>query len=404
MTMENADKAPAARGIPPAAHSGAIPWVRLRSAASGPQLYKRMIAEADPKAKAGDIVAVYDKTGAPYGAALYNPKSLIGLRLLQRGLEGFDAEAFFTEKIARAVELRRGLLRLDDTTQAYRLVHDNGDGLPGLVVDRYADRVVLEFYSLGMFHQAARIERGFKAHFPEAKFVHRASQHAQTMEGFRLKPAAPSRVRVRENGVLFEIELSAGRKTGFFCDQRENRLAFASFAAGRKTVDVCAYTGGFGLYAAKAGASEVTCVELDPEACEAARRNSNINQARLEIVCVDAFPYLRQAAANKRRWGLAVVDPYKLIASREGYQEGRKKYVDLNRLAFSVLDPGGVLLTCSCSGMLSWEEFQQCVRTAAGSAGRRVQIFRKSGAAADHPFAADHPEGEYLKVLWCRVL
>ncbi|MEK9144697.1 MAG: class I SAM-dependent methyltransferase, partial [Elusimicrobiota bacterium] len=278
--MENGDKAPAARGVPPAAHTGAIPWVRLRSAASGPQLYKRMIAEADPKAKAGDIVAVYDKTGAPYGAALYNPKSLIGLRLLQRGLEGFDAEAFFTEKLARAVELRRGLLRLDDTTQAYRLVHDNGDGLPGLVVDRYADRIVLEFYSLGMFHQAARIERGFKAHFPEAKFVHRASQHAQTMEGFRLKPAAPSRVRVRENGVLFEIELSAGRKTGFFCDQRENRLAFASFAAGRKTVDVCAYIGGFGLYAAKAGASEVACVELDPEACEAVRRNSNINQAR----------------------------------------------------------------------------------------------------------------------------
>ena len=134
------------------------------------------------------------------------------------------------------------------------------------------------------------------------------------------------------------------------------------------------------------------------------RRNSNINQARLEIVCVDAFPYLRQAAANKRRWGLAVVDPYKLIANREGYQEGRKKYVDLNRLAFSVLEPGGVLLTCSCSGMLSWEEFQQCVRTAAGSAGRRVQIFRKTGAAADHPFAADHPEGEYLKALWCRVL
>ncbi len=391
-------------GVPPAAHTGAIPWVRLRSAASGPQLYKRMIAEADPKARAGDIVAVYDKTGAPYGAALYNPKSLIGLRLLQRGLEGFDPEAFFTEKIARAVDLRRGLLRLDDTTQAYRLVHDNGDGLPGLVVDRYADRIVLEFYSLGMFHQAARIERGLKAHFPEAKFVHRASQHAQTMEGFRLKPAPPSRVRVRENGVLFEIELSAGRKTGFFCDQRENRLAFASFAAGRKTVDVCAYTGGFGLYAAKAGASEVACVELDPEACEAVRRNSNINQARLEIVCVDAFPYLRQAAANKRRWGLAVVDPYKLIANREGYQEGRKKYVDLNRLAFSVLEPGGVLLTCSCSGMLSWEEFQQCVRTAAGSAGRRVQIFRKTGAAADHPFAADHPEGEYLKALWCRVL
>src|SRR5581483_8929073 len=142
---------------PPSAYPGPLPWIKLRSASSGPQLYKRMLGEVDPKTKPGDVVAVFDKAGAPYGAALYNPKSLIALRLLHRGLDGFDVESFFAERIAQAVEFRRRTLELDERTNAYRLVHDNGDGLPGLVVDRYGDFIVLEFYSLGMFRQADRL-------------------------------------------------------------------------------------------------------------------------------------------------------------------------------------------------------------------------------------------------------
>ena len=152
------DARPQFRGRP-AKHELPIPWVRLRSAGSGHQLYKRMIGETDAKAKAGDLVAVYDRADAPYGVALYNPRSLIALRLLTRGIGAFDAETFFAERIATAAQFRRDTLGLDRSTEAYRLVHDNGDGLPGLVVDRYGDCVVLEFYSLGMFKQAARIER-----------------------------------------------------------------------------------------------------------------------------------------------------------------------------------------------------------------------------------------------------
>lgn len=390
---------------PPAAHSSSLPWARLRSATAGPQAFRRMIDAVDPKARPGDLVAVYDKAGNPYGAALYNPKSLISLRLITRELSGFEAEAFFTERIARAVELRRSVLGLDRTSDAYRLVHDHGDGLPGLVVDRYGDHLVLEFYSLGMFRQAERLERLFEKHYPGAKFIHRASSHSEKMEGFSLKEAPPLRVRIEENGVLFEADLTGGYKTGFFCDQRENRLALAELARGRKVLDLFSYTGGFGLYAKKLGqAAEVTCVELDPEASAQARRNANINQLRLDTVCVDAFPYLRQAAANQRLWDLVILDPYKLIATREGFSLGRKKYLDLNRLVLGAVEPGGFLLTCSCSGLLSWEEFQQIVRAAAGSARRRLQILRKSGAGPDHPVAADYPEGEYLKALWCRVL
>ncbi|HVE14588.1 MAG TPA: class I SAM-dependent rRNA methyltransferase [Elusimicrobiota bacterium] len=395
--MEAAKRAPAGHGME-------YPWVRLRSAASGNNLYKRMIAEVDDKARAGDVVMVYDKSDAPFGLALYNPRSLISLRLISRGKPDKNLEELLGERVDRAVELRRGVLGLDASANAYRLIHDQGDGFPGLTADRYGDWIVLEFYTLGMFHQAARLERLFKKHFPEARFIHRASSHTEKMEGFRVKPQPEAQVRIEENGVLFEANLAAGYKTGFFCDQRDNRLAFSRLTKGRSVLDVCAYTGGFGLYAKKlGGAGEVTCVELDPEACARIEKNSKLNSAPVEAVTVDAFPYMRQAQANKRRWGAVVLDPYKLIASRETYGEGRGKYIDLNRLALGLVEPGGVFVTCSCSGMLQWDEFQQILRTAAGSAQRRVQILRKSGAGGDHPFAADHPEGEYLKVIWCRV-
>ncbi len=389
----------------PAGHSLPIPWARLRSAASGHQLYKRMLGEVDPKARPGDLIAVYDRSDAPYGVALYNPRSLIALRLLTRGIASFDADEFFDQRIATAAEFRRKTLDLDSRTDAYRLVHDNGDGLPGLVVDRYGDCVALEFYSLGMYKQAARIERAVKKQYPSARFFHRASPHTMSMEGFDLKPNMGTGTRVKENGVTFLVDPSTGYKTGFFTDQRDNRLAIVPFAKGKKVLDVCSYTGGFALYAKKlGGAEEVTAVELDPDAGELLKKNANANQVRIDTVTADAFPYLRQAKENKKSYGLVVLDPYKLIANREGYSLGRQKYIDLNRLGISLVEPGGILVTCSCSGMLTWEEFMQFVRTAAGSAGRRVQIFRKSGAGADHPWAADHPEGEYLKVLWCRVL
>jgi len=389
----------------PAAHSGPLPWVTLRSASATANIYKRMIAEASPQAKAGDLVAVYDKTGAPYGVALYNPRSLITLRLLTRELAGFDAEDFFSRRLARAVELRRELYKLDAQTDAYRLVYDQGDGMPGLVVDRYGDFLVLEFYSLAMFRQAERLERILHGHYPAARFIRRASDYTESMEGFQVGPQPRATTRIQEHGVIFEVDLAGGHKTGFFCDQRDNRLAVAALAAGRRVLDVCSYTGGFGLYAAKLGGpAATTCVELDPEACALLRKNARLNGVELETVCVDAFPYLRQMAANRQTYDLVVLDPYKMIASREGYQLGRQKYVDLNRLALGVVSEGGVLVTCSCSGMLCADDFQAALRTAAGSARRRVEILRKTGAGPDHPVAVDHPEGEYLKVIWCRVL
>ncbi|HAF94971.1 MAG: hypothetical protein A2021_08130 [Elusimicrobia bacterium GWF2_52_66] len=382
------------------------PKVKLSHAPAGPNAFRRMVDSCE-LAGPGDVVAVYDKHGSPYGLALYNPRSQIMLRIFTReNPETFNIDAFLKKQVAKAVSFRRDILNLERFSNAFRLAYDYGDGLPGLTADIYGEHIVLEFYSLGMYKLAPRLETAFREHFPKAIFHHRASSYTQEMEGFSLPPdvSAVHKARVNENGVLFDVSFSGGHKTGFFCDQRENRLYASSFAAGKKVIDICSYTGGFGVYAARlGGADSVTCVELDPEASELSKRNANINKVRVDAVCADAFTYMRQMLENKKRYGLVVLDPYKLVSNREEREKGIFKYKDFNRLALALVEEGGVFATCSCSGMVSMEEFSYIVRGAAANAGRRVQIFKKTGAGPDHPVAADYPEGEYLKCVWARV-
>jgi len=388
----------------PRTHTGTLPWIRLRSASSGPYVYKRMLGDVGPTATFGDLVAVYDKTDAPYGVGLYNPKSQIALRMLTRGRTDFSGESFFEERLGEAAALRRDLLKLDATTDAYRVVYGEGDGLSGLVVDKYADALGVEYYSLGMHRQRERILGALQKLYPGAAMVERASEHTQKMEGFRIKTENAPSVLIKENGVRFRVDLGGGHKTGFFCDQRDNRLALSTFTAGKTMLDVCSSTGGFGLYAKKLGGAEsVTAVDLDPEAVAMVGKNAGLNQVRIEAVCADAYPYLRQAGENKRAWDVVVTDPHKLISNKDEFAEGRQKYYDLSRLALGVVKKGGLYIACSCSGMLDWEGFSTIVRGAAVRAGVRLQLLRKSGAGADHPIAIDFPEGEYLKVFWFRV-
>lgn len=385
-----------------------LPKIWLSHAPAGPNAYRRMIAKTDRNAKQGDLVAVYDKNGRLYGVAIYNPKSQISVRILTReNLAEFTIEKYLDEKITRAVELRRDILKIFETSNAFRLIHDYADGLPGLTADYYNDNIVLEFYSIGMYRLADKIEAAFRRHFPNAKFHHRATAHTQEMEGFNL-PEQPDlgkgiRTKITENGVLFEVNLRAGFKTGFFCDQRDNRVFAASFAKDKTVLDLCSYTGGFGIYAAKAGAKAVTCVELDQGASAQCKRNANINQVRVDCVCGDAFMYMRQMIANKKQYDMVILDPYKLIASRDDYEYGLFKYRDFNRIALSLVKPGGIFITCSCSGLVDMKEFNWIVRGAGHAAGRKLQILRKSGAGGDHPVAAEYPEGEYLKCITCRV-
>jgi 23S rRNA (cytosine1962-C5)-methyltransferase len=401
---------------PPGAQS---PWVQLRSATLHPFIFQRMVRAADPAARPGDVVTVYDKAGVLFGHGLFNPQSQIAIRMLAYGETPID-EGFWRARLAQAVGLRRQL-GLDQVTDAYRVVHSEGDNLSGLIVERYADCLVFEIFALGMFQRwgefaalladelgpPTSLDRPYKAGPAWRTFV-RADAQIEAIEGFQVAAAqqdAPARLVIREHGVRYRVDIVGGHKTGFFCDQRDNRLRLARLCGGADVLDVCCYTGGFALCAKVAGgAASVTGVDLDEAAIELARENANLNQVRVDLVHADAFAYLRQMQANGRQFDVVVVDPPKLVTSRRDLEEGLAKHHDLNALAVQLVRPGGIMLTCSCSGLVSRSAFLETVRRAAQRAGRALQLFDQSGAAPDHPMLLDCPESAYLKVLWFRVL
>ena len=384
--------------------------VHLKYAAYGPFIYRRMVGRVDGRPADGDMVAVLDKRGQPFGTAFYSSRGQIALRMVTFGAAPPD-ESIVERRIARAVSLRRDLLRLDERSDAYRLVHAEGDGLSGLVADRFADWAVIELFSRAMFVRLPRLRAALAdaAGLDAARFVVRADDDIARIEGFRLggSPTGPDKpVAITENGVRFEADLAGGHKTGFFCDQRENRLALTELTPGRSVLDLCCYSGGFACYAAGPGkAADVTAVDIDEPALELARRNVWLNRAgdRVAIRQSDAFEFLRNARRDGRTWDVVVLDPPKFVPSRDEMDRGMRKYRDLNALAAGVLRPDGILLTCSCSGLVGEQAFVETLARAARSAGRTAQIFRISGAAADHPVQADAPESRYLTAVWARM-
>lgn len=393
---------------PPPQHAGPHPWVRLRSASAHPFIYKRMVSAADPAARSGDVVSVYDRNNRLFGHGFYHAKSQIAVRMLSHEAHPID-EAFFRERLARAVAWREKLFRGDPETNVYRLVHAEGDALSGLIVERYAEWIAIEVFSLGIYQRIGLIKQLLGELTGIRRFVVRADDRIEQIEGFHVPPelsdSVPPTLEIVESGIRFRVDLRGGHKTGFFADQRENRRRLAGLAAGADMLDVCCYTGGFGLYAKLLGkANAVTAVDLDEDAVELARKNANLNQVRIKHAHADAFGYLRQMQTSGQRYGIVVLDPPKFVSSRDEFAEGARKYADLNTLGMTVLEPGGLLLTCSCSGSVSRQPFLDIVKSAAARAGRSLQIIDQTGAGADHPVMANCPESEYLKAVWARVL
>jgi len=394
----------------------------VRSPSWHPFLFRKRIDRVE-KARPGDMVAVYGPNGRVLGYGLYNPRSEIAVRMVFYG-ESLPDDAAWQAKLDEAMTLRRDVLRLDDATDAYRLVHAEADGLPGLVVDRLGDVLSAEAYSLGMYQRSeailARLGRVLGTKFT----VVRSSPQFLSQEGFEPPGFAsedlPQEIVIREYGTRFRVRFVGGHKTGFFCDQRENRKRLAGFCDGRTVLDLCCYTGGFALQAKCLGkAADVTGVDLDEEPLKLARENANLNQAKVRFVQEDAFAYMREMLRLDRRYDVVVLDPPKLIRSRSELEDGTRKHFDLNRLAMRLVKPGGVFLSCCCSGLLKEADFVQLLRQSAYQAGeliaaateetserhaaRPMQILARSGAAADHPVSAVVPESEYLKAVWMRV-
>ncbi len=406
---------------------GPLPRVRLRSVRMHPHLFRKLIGDVDAAVRPGDLVAVETPQGELLGHGLYNSRAEIAVRMLTYGLIPPGPE-FWDEKLRRAVELRRDVLRLDAAGDACRVVHAEADGLSGLVIDRYGDVLSAEVFSLAMFQRSTALLECLGRMLGTKHSLVQIPVQTHGQEGFLAEPVRspglPEEVVVTEFGTRFRVRFEEGHKTGFFCDQRDNRRRLAELCSGRTVLDLCCYTGGFAVQAKRLGnAADVTAVDLDEKAIAIARDNARLNQQKVNFVHADAFGYMRDMIANGRTFDVVVLDPPKLIRNRRELEEGTRTHLDLNRLAVQLVADGGLFLSCTCSGLLEEAEFLRLLQTAARQAGkparsegsgpaapapsvpsRSLQILAKTGAAPDHPVAADCPETEYLKAVWMRVL
>jgi len=387
--------------------SDATPTVRLRNAwrSSHPWIFQKLVEKPAAKPRPGTIVEIVGVEGEWIGRGFYNGHSRIALRILETDREVPVDAAWFARRIAAAVSLRRDVLGLDAVSDAWRVVHSEGDGLSGLVVDRYGDLLVVEYFSAGMFRHREWIYDALRAQFPGCRFHAFADEHVQKQESFDFRgsePAAPS--IITEHGIRFRADPAGAHKTGFFADQRDNRQWLSQHVAGKRVLDLCCNTGGFGVYAAVRGASDVVGIDIDEDVLAIARGNAKLNDARIRFVQADIFPWLRDAGNRGDLFDVVILDPAKLTRDRDQVIPALKKYLDMNKLALGVVKPGGMLATFSCTGLVSEDEFLGMLRRAAFYAGRTVQVLKVSGAGPDHPFLAQVPESRYLKAVFCRVL
>ncbi len=385
-----------------------LPRVTLKTThhSRHPWIFQKMVERPSQKLKSGTVVDIFEKGGEWYGRGFYNGFSKITLRVLTDKQDELINADFFKRRIDQAVKLRHSELNLPAVTDAYRLVHAEGDNLGGLVVEKFGNMLVLEFFSAGMFQMKDEIMSALRAHFPECEFYWFADPHVERLESIKCdSPPTPRPFQITEHGLKFFVEPGGKHKTGFFLDQRENRNYLAQFCKGKRVLDICCNSGGFAVYAkGPGGADEVVALDLDEVILKLAERNAKANKTRIRFVHVDLFPWLRDAISRSELFDVVVLDPSKQTRDRDEVDEALKRYTDMNRLAMQVIKPGGILLTCSCTGLVKEEDFILSVQRAAKYSGRTVQIFKISGAAPDHPFLVNVFESRYLKALWCRVI
>ncbi len=358
----------------------------------------------------GDLVRVCDAQGQPLATGTLNRRSQIVVRLLTWNPQEAIDTAFWRHRLERAVA-GRAALAADPSTDAYRLVNAESDGLPGLVVDRYGPWLVMQCLTLGMARRRDEVATLLAELLTPAGIYARDDADVRLKEGLALETgvlygdAPPGRVEIVENGLRFLVDVERGHKTGFYLDQRLNRLRAASYSAGADVLDVFAYTGAFGVYAARAGARSVTHIEGSADALELAARNLSLNGfPDQDMIVGDAFQVLRAFRNEGRTFDVVILDPPKFATSQAQLMRATRGYKDINLLAIKLLRPGGHLVTFSCSGLVTADLFQKIVFGAALDAGRDVQILEWLAQSPDHPVLLTFPESFYLKGLICRTL
>jgi 23S rRNA (cytosine1962-C5)-methyltransferase len=372
-----------------------------------PWIFSGAIERADDDRENAGVADVYDNGKNWIARGLYSPKSQIRVRVLTWKKETID-ENFFLRRFTRALSLReKDLAR---STNAYRLINAEGDFLPGLIVDRYGDFFVCQFFTAGIDLFKEDIVSALSALGLTKGIFERSEGRVRDEEG--LMPAAgvlageapPDLITVEENQFKFLVDVRRGQKTGFFLDQRDSRIFLSSTARDQTVLNAFSYSGAFSVYALGGGSREVVSLDSSLPALQLAEKNLALNgfaDAPGELLKGDAFAYLKEA---DRKFDLIVLDPPSLAHRRSDVSAATGGYKFLNLHALKHLNPGGLLLTFSCSQHLSTDLFQKVVFGAAVDATRKVSIVKRLGQPADHPISLHHPEGEYLKGLALRVL
>ncbi|MBX5482310.1 MAG: class I SAM-dependent rRNA methyltransferase [Myxococcaceae bacterium] len=370
--------------------------------AGHPWIYRADL-QADPGLSGGEVVRVVDGRGWLLGQAFYSAASKIALRWLSWDDTPVD-EAFFRERIAAADELRRRALPGDTT---YRVVHGEADLLPGLVVDRYGDYLSAQFLVKGTDARKEQIADALMAHFGAKGLVNRSDVNVRTLEGLEpekgiLRGEVPPTVAYQEGFITLRADLLQGQKTGAFLDQRENHIVAGQYAFG-EALDCFSYVGGFALQLATR-AQKVTAVEISESAAALIRANAEANRLNnIDVVVANAFDFLRDAVDEDRRFDTVVLDPPSFAKNKASVDAALRGYKEINLRAMQLINPGGLLITASCTYHVDDAAFEQMLASAAADAKRRVQIVERRGAGKDHPVLLGMPESRYLKCFVLRV-
>ncbi len=374
-----------------------------------PWVYAGAIAAVEGEPADGDEVEVLSHTRNFVARGLYNSRSKIRVRLFTWDADVPLDRAFFRARIEDAVHLRR-LLDLDGPGRACRMVFSEGDGLSGCIVDRYDRWLSVQFTSLGLAERRAWIVEALVDLLQPEGIYQRTERGIGQLEGLDAKDellwghAPDGPIAIDEAGLRFLVNLTEGQKTGFYLDQRDNRQAVAPLARGRRMLDAFCYTGGFGLHAARAGATSVLGVDQSESALQLARDNARLNGLdNVAFVHGDVFDELNALAERGERFGIVVLDPPKFARARHAVEEALRGYRRLQGLALRLLEPHGFLVTCCCSGLISMDMLEDLMAQLAADARRVVRILHRRGPSPDHPVSVSCLESHYLKCIIAHV-
>jgi len=377
-----------------------------------PWVFSGAIDQIKGKPENGDIIMVTDSNNDFLAYGFFNSKSRVAVRLLEWNLETEINEGWWRRKIKIAVK-HRDELNTEDTN-TYRLIFSEADFLPGLIVDRYADFLSVQILTSGIENIKHIILDELQELLSPKGIFDRSDASARAHEGMEassggilLGTEPPEFVSVKENGIFYQVNIAEGQKSGFYCDQRDNRKWVADHVKGKKVLDCFSYSGGFSLNAMAKGAKEVISVDSSAPALDTLKRNMEINDFNSiphRLIQSDVNKQLRAFKEVNEKFDVIILDPPKYAPSRSALTKASRAYKDLNRMAMLLLNEGGLLATYSCSGAVDISMFKQIIAWAALDAGKEVQFIQQFSQPADHPVRSSFPEGEYLKGLLCRVM